>query len=140
MKDSKCAYATLLSTDSYLPGTLALFESIKRTNSKVKNFVVVVNEEIKKETKDRLKEKGYDVILKPKIDIPNFIKSKNKILPYWNNTFDKFNLFDLLNYDKVVYLDSDIYVNKNIDELFDKPNMSAVIAGKVILEMKVGKN
>ena len=79
MKDSKCAYATLLSTDSYLPGTLALFESIKRTYSKVKNFVVVVNEEIKKETKDSLKEKGYEVILKPKIAIPNFIKSKNKI-------------------------------------------------------------
>lgn len=130
MTDFKYAYATVLSTDSYLPGVLALFESIKKTNSKIRDFVVIVNEEIKQETKDRLKEKGYNIIEKPKINVPNRIKSKNKILPHWNNTFDKFNVFDLVDYDKVVYLDSDIYVNKNIDELFDKPHMSAVVAGK----------
>lgn len=130
MEEKKLAYATVLSTDSYLPGTLALFETIKRTNTKIKNFVVVVNENIKQETKDRLIANGYTVIEKPKIIIPDEIKSKNRILPHWNNTFDKFNLFDLVDYDKIVYLDSDIYVNQNIDELFDKPNMSAVAAGK----------
>ena len=130
MQNKKCAYATVLSTDSYLPGTLALFESIKRTKPMINNFVVVVNENIKKETRDRLQEEGYIVIEKPKIEVPQEIKNKNRILPYWNNTFDKFNLFDLTDFDKIVYLDSDIYVRKNIDELFDKPNMSAVIAGK----------
>lgn len=130
MSLKKYAYVTMLSTDSYLPGVLALFQSIKQTNTKIENFAVVVNEDIKKETKDRLEEKGYNVILKPKINIPDTIMSKNKILPYWNNTFDKFNIFDLVEYDKIVYLDSDIYVNKNIDELFDKSNMSAVTAGK----------
>ena len=130
MQNKKCAYATVLSTDSYLPGTLALFESIKRTKPMTNNFVVVVNENIKKETRDRLQEEGYIVIEKPKIEVPQEIKNKNRILPYWNNTFDKFNLFDLTDFDKIVYLDSDIYVRKNIDELFDKPNMSAVIAGK----------
>ena len=130
MQNKKCAYATVLSTDSYLPGTLALFESIKRTKPMINNFVVVVNENIKKETRDRLQEEGYIVIEKPKIEVSQEIKNKNRILPYWNNTFDKFNLFDLTDFDKIVYLDSDIYVRKNIDELFDKPNMSAVIAGK----------
>lgn len=130
MSNNKHAYVTMLSTDSYLPGVLALFESIKQTNSKIENFVVVTNEDIKQETKDRLEEKGYTVISKPKVNVPQSIKNKNKILPYWNNTFDKFNIFDLEEYDKIVYLDSDIYVRDNIDELFDKPNMSAVVAGK----------
>ena len=48
--NKKYAYATVLSTDSYLPGVLALFESIRRTNTKVSDFVVIVNQEIKKET------------------------------------------------------------------------------------------
>ncbi len=66
----------------------------------------------------------------PKVNAPEKIKSRNKIFPNWNNTFDKFNVFDLTDYDKTVYLDSDIYVSENIDELFEKPNMSVVIAGK----------
>ncbi len=48
MADKKYAYTTILSTDSYLPGVLALFESIKRTNTKISDFVVIVNQEIKK--------------------------------------------------------------------------------------------
>lgn len=129
MSNNKHAYVTMLSTDSYLFGVFS-FIWINKTNSKIENFVVVTNEDIKQETKDRLEEKGYTVISKPKVNIPQSIKNKNKILPYCNNTFDKFNIFDLEKYDKIVYLDSDIYVRDNIDELFDKPNMPAVVAGK----------
>lgn len=55
MIDKKYAYVTMLSTDSYLPGVLALFESIKKTNTEINDFVVIVNQEIKKETISRLK-------------------------------------------------------------------------------------
>ena len=66
----------------------------------------------------------------PRVNPPQEIKLKNKLFPHWNNTFDKFNVFSLTDYNKVVYLDSDVYVSENIDELFQKPNMSAVAAGK----------
>lgn len=126
------AFVTVLSTDSYLPGVLALFESLKRTNSKINTFAVVINENIQEDTKKRLQKEGYRVILKESIAIPESIQVKNSMLSTsnWNNSFDKFNLFGLDEFDKIVYLDSDMYVNKNIDELFDKPNMSAVVAGK----------
>lgn len=127
--DRKC-YATILSTDSYLPGVLALFESIRKTNTKITEFVVVVNQDIKKETINRLEKNGIIVKQMSKIKVPQRIKSKNKLFPHWNNTFDKFNIFDLTDYDKVVYVDSDIFVADKIDELFEKPNMSAVVAGK----------
>ena len=55
MIDKKYAYVTMLSTDSYLPRVLALFESIKKTNTEINDFVVIVNQEIKKETISRLK-------------------------------------------------------------------------------------
>lgn len=124
------AYTTILSTDSYLPGVLALFESIKRTNTSISDFVVIINQGIKKETINKLKENGIIVKMIPQIEVPQEIKEKNILFPHWNNTFDKFNIFDLTEYDKVVYLDSDIYVSENIDELFEKQNLSAVVAGK----------
>jgi glycogenin glucosyltransferase len=39
-------------------------------------------------------------------------------------------VFELTEFDKILYLDSDLYINKNIDELFCLPNLSAVISGK----------
>ena len=130
MSNKKYAYATILSTDSYLPGVLALYESIKKTNTKVSDFVVIVNQDVKKETINRLVQNGILVKTMPKVNVPKEIMARNKFVPHWNNTFDKFNIFNLTDYDKVVYLDSDIYVAENIDELFQKINMSAVISGK----------
>lgn len=48
MSNKKNAYTTILSTDSYLPGVLSLFESIRRTNTKISDFVVIINQGIKK--------------------------------------------------------------------------------------------
>lgn len=39
-------------------------------------------------------------------------------------------IFSLTDYDKIVFIDADMILLKNIDFLFDKPHMSAVIAGK----------
>lgn len=130
--EERKSYVTVLSTDSYLTGVIALFELLKRTKPKISTFTVVINENIKPGTKRRLLQEGYKVILKHSITAPESIRAKNSIGPTsnWNYTFDKFNLFELDEFDKIVYLDSDMYVNQNIDELFDKPHMSAVIAGK----------
>ena len=47
-------------------------------------------------------------------------------------TFDKVHLFGLSEFSKLVYVDADMLVLTNMDELFDKPNMSAVPAGRLI--------
>ena len=123
----KYAFVTVLSTNNYYKGVVALFESIKRTNTKYNNFVVVVNEDIFEYIIDDLKRRGYYVIRRNKI-VFNSINYNN--YKYWQNTFDKFHVFDLIEFDKIVYLDSDMIVVKNIDELFDFPHMSAVVAGR----------
>lgn len=121
------AYVTVLSTDNYYKGVIALFESLRQTKPKYDNFVVVVNETISKDIIAKLESYNYTIILKNKIEVP-FIK--NGSYSYWENTFDKLNIFGLVEFDKIIYLDSDMYIAKNIDELFLKPHMSCVIAGK----------
>ena len=121
------AFVTVLSTNNYYKGVVALFESLKRTNTKYNNFVVIVNEDIDEDIINKLNNRGYIVIKKNKISF-DFVK--NDSYTYWHNTFDKFHVFDLVEFDKIVYLDSDMYIARNIDELFDYPHMSAVIAGK----------
>lgn len=46
----------------------------------------------------------------------------------WTNTFSKLKIFDLTDFQKIVFVDSDMLVLKNIDELFQMENMSAVVA------------
>ncbi len=120
------AFVTVLSTNNYYKGVIALFESIRKTNSKCNNFVVVVNETIHNHIISNFIDRGYIVIKKKKLSF-NFVHNTSYV--NWKNTFDKFYIFDLVEYDKIVYLDSDMYVTKNIDELFELPHMSAVIAG-----------
>ena len=92
------AFVTIMSTENYLEGVLALFESLKLTKTKCANFVVVVNETI-----SALKENGCKVEKRNRIIVQNEILKKNnfQITEHWNNTFDKFNIFELTSYKKL---------------------------------------
>ncbi len=125
----KYAYVTVLSTNDYLPGVLVMFESLKRTNPIYKEFVVIVNENISEDNIQILKNKGYKVLLRKQIKVS---LNNNEDMQYWLNTFDKLHIFELTAYDKIIYLDSDMLITKNIDHLFEKPHLSGVIAGKEI--------
>lgn len=123
------AYITLLSTLSYLPGVIVLHDSVKRTHSPYP-FWVAVSSNILQETIDKLKGRGMNVLrLSIPIEIPATFKEESG---HWGNTFDKIHLFGLTEFSKLVYLDSDMIVIKNIDVLFDRPHLSAVAAGQSI--------
>lgn len=124
----RCAYVTLLSTNSYYPGVVVMFESLKQTNPKYNEFVVVVNETISEDIINKLERKGYIVLKRNKIDFSDIVT--NNQFGYWINTFDKLYIFELTQYDKIIYLDSDLYIAKNIDDLFDMPHLSGAISGK----------
>ncbi len=122
------SYITVLSTEDYLEGVLCLVESLRKTGTNYPISVLITNS-IPMKTEQILKNYNLNVIRRNKINIPNSIKSKNDIgtFSHWTNTFDKLLIFELTQFDKLVYLDSDMYVRKNIDELFEKENMSATI-------------
>jgi alpha-N-acetylglucosamine transferase len=48
----------------------------------------------------------------------------------WKNCWTKFQIFNLIEYDKIVFLDADVMVLKNLDHLFKKPHMTAALDGE----------
>ena len=123
------AYITLLSTESYLPGVLALHESLKRTRTPYP-FATAISAHISPDIDMVLAAAGILVRRIPETTaIPKDMVENNG---HWGHTFDKVHLFGLPGFDKLVYVDSDMIVLENMDELFDKPHMSAVAAGRLV--------
>ena len=123
------AYVTLLSTESYLPGVLALHESLRRTATPYP-FATAVSAHIAPEIDFVLQRAGIIVRRIPvSTAIPKDMIENNG---HWGHTFDKVHLFGLAEFEKLVYVDSDMIVLENMDELFEKPHMSAVPAGLLV--------
>ena len=122
------AYFTTLSTENYLPGVIALNRALKNVHSKYPLYALLSNE-ISEEIEEKLNKKGIKTIRREKVDLPQEIidRNRSRAKNRWNYTFDKLNIFELTDFEKIVFIDSDIYVRQNIDCLFDKPHMSAVI-------------
>lgn len=123
----KKAYITVLSSEEYLIGVLCLNQSLKNVKSKYP-LVVLVNDKISEQAKKVLKENNIEMIDAKSFKLPDWIIEKNKTKhANWSNTFDKLSIFELTEFDKLVFLDSDMFVRNNIDELFEKADMSATI-------------
>lgn len=135
MKDVKI-YLTVLSSDEYFNGVLVLYKSLLKTNPKYPFYVAITNN-ISENIQQELKRYKLKIIkLSKTISLPKNIEENNKQNGYeqWNNTLDKLKIFELTQFTKIVYLDSDMMINNNIDELFEKKHMSAVVAGALIPE------
>lgn len=125
-------FLTVCNSDKYLTGVLALNECLKAVDSRYP-LKVLITKDTSLIVKDKLNDFGIQTIdIKKDIKLPDEVIEKNKKFGYshWNGTLDKLRMFDLVQFDKIVYLDSDMFLLQNIDELFDKPHMSAVVAGK----------
>jgi len=126
------AYVTVLSTDNYLDGVIVLNESLRHCKSKYPLYVMV-GSAVTGPVRDTLARAGIRSIDAPPIDIPEEIRQANINSDYhqhWAGVFEKLLVFSLGQFRKLVYLDSDILVVKNIDVLFEKPSMSAVMADR----------
>jgi len=114
------AYITLLSSEDYLDAVLVLNRSLKYSKSNYA-LVVAVTEDIYDKVHDILCEDGCIVEKIERISYSDYITSKYKDHSVLN-TASKINLFSLKNYDKLVYLDADSIVMKNVDDLFNYPD------------------
>lgn len=128
---NKKAYMTLLGSDNYLVGTLALVQSLKSVKSKYP-IIVIVTDNVSNESLQVLKNKHIDFVKIGKVNISNKVIEDNKKQGYsnWSNTFSKLVIFGQTQYEKIVFLDSDMLILKNVDDLFNKDSLSAVVAGK----------
>lgn len=128
MINNKHTYVTLLSSNDFVIGVIMLHLSLKSVSSKYP-LLVLCAESISEESLKLLHK--FDLPYKRLSERIQVDTSKvNTSLGYdhWNRTFDKLYVWTLTEFEKVVYLDSDMQVIRNIDFLFEKPHMSAVIA------------
>ena len=105
------SYVCVLSTDDYLEGVLVLDYNLKQLFTRYP-LLCLINESISDRTKKILE--YFDI----KYKVVKSISYSSSSYERWNYTFDKLNVFSLTEYDKVIYLDSDFLILKDIDNLF----------------------
>jgi glycogenin len=125
-------FVSILTTDDYLDGILVLKHSLAKTKTKYP-FVLLVTPNISPRVLDALSSHQIDYITIQGIANPTSVVDPN--LKRWNFTYSKLNLFGLTQFDKIVYLDADMLILQNIDDLFEQPHMSAVDMGEKLPEL-----
>ncbi len=123
------AYITLLSNNNYLEGVLVLNESLLKVNATY-SLYCMLSKDVDEQTQQRLESAGVKCIKLEKAAINDRDSVNNDYFSYWNFTFDKLLIWGLTQFQKLVYLDSDMIVLKNIDSLFDSESFTAVCAGR----------
>lgn len=122
-------FTTLLSDESYLDGVLVLNRALTAVKSRYPLYCVV-SSNIRDDLEKSLYAEGVKTIrLKKQITTPKSI-SNDYCYAHWNKTFDKLQIWGLTQFEKIVFLDSDLLVIHNVDSLFDRAPFSGVCAGK----------
>ena len=121
------AYVTLLTTDNYIYYIIGLYESWLKTKSKYK-FYCAITDNISKQTLQILDTIGMPYFYIDIEPLQPFIKRSQKLgmVNKYQQASNKLALFGCTQFNKCVYLDSDMLVFHNIDDLFDKPDFSSV--------------
>lgn len=137
-KLSGFAYVTLLSDDSYINGVVVLDQSLKLVGSKYLLYCIVTPN-VSPENIEVLKRLDIQIILREPILCPQqentFEQSGDPSLESrWHKAMTKLSIFELEQFSKIVFIDADIIVKQNIDELFSKPHMSACWDGGLDLD------
>ncbi|KAK4486508.1 hypothetical protein RD792_009191, partial [Penstemon davidsonii] len=119
-KRQREAYATILhSADAYVCGAIAAAQSIRMAGSKT-DLVILVDESISDYHRSGLELAGWKIKTIKRIRNP---KAEKDAYNEWN--YSKFRLWQLTDYDKIIFIDADMLILRNIDFLFKMPEISA---------------
>ena len=127
---SHAAYVLLMfGGDDYLEGILTVNYSLKRVNSKY-DVVCMVTEDVSDAAIQKMKHNNIKVIKVPYLtyDTATFPtqRGRDRYGSWINKSYTKWNILNLTDYDKVLFLDADMLVVKNIDHIFKENTPAAV--------------
>ena len=119
----------------YLPGLMAMWLSLKSTGTQIPLYAMLPHKIVvsKPHVVNSLKKSGIKILdYNYTIQLPQQLIENNIHSEFFrfNHTFDKLLVFELTQFDKIVYIDADMYILHNLDHLFTFPHMSAVAAGR----------
>ena len=119
----KRAYVTMLcGGDGYLPGAKALANSLHATGT-AEPLVAMVTPDVTPAGRTRLAGDGWTVVEVQPIDNP--MAAEHRLFDRFGGVFTKLNAWNLTDYDKLVYVDADTLVLRNVDELFERRDFAA---------------
>ncbi|XP_066455337.1 glycogenin-1 [Eleutherodactylus coqui] len=117
------AFVTLATNDSYAKGALVLGSSLRKNTSK--KLVMLITPQVS-DSMRKVLNKVYDVVRL--VDVLDSEDSAHLALmerPELGVTLTKLHCWTLTEYTKCVFMDADILVLENIDDLFEREELSA---------------
>ncbi|XP_047307132.1 putative UDP-glucuronate:xylan alpha-glucuronosyltransferase 3 [Impatiens glandulifera] len=114
------AYATILhSAHVYVCGAIVAAQSIRMAGS-TRDLVILVDDTISSYHREGLEAAGWKIRTIERIRNP---KAERDAYNEWN--YSKFRLWQLTDYDKIIFIDADLLIQRNMDFLFQMPEISA---------------
>ena len=119
----KTAYVTTLCNgEGYLPGVEALGKSLEAHGTTVLR-IVLVTADVTSEARERLSRQGWQLRDVEPLENPN--PDTVHLFERFRNVYTKLRAWELIDLDKIVLLDADVITLQNIDDLFERPCLSA---------------
>ncbi|RUP48306.1 glycosyl transferase family 64 domain-containing protein [Jimgerdemannia flammicorona] len=124
-KDVRQAYASFLCDQEMISAAMVLVHSIKLKDT-TRDIVLLVLPYVSEDSRQELITLGAKIVEIEEVPFPFNATQANKGINK-SCRYSKLHLWELTDYDKIIYLDADTMVVEKIDELFDFPEFSAVM-------------
>ncbi|XP_008306237.1 glycogenin-1b isoform X1 [Cynoglossus semilaevis] len=118
------AFVTLATNDSYARGAMVLGKSLRNHNTS-KKLVALIGPQVSEPSKSVLERIFDEVKVVDVLDSGDTAHLAMMKRPDLGVTFTKLHCWTLTDYSKCVFMDADTLVLSNIDELFDREELSA---------------
>nr|XP_020478935.1 glycogenin-2-like [Monopterus albus] len=118
------AFVTMATTDSYCMGATVVARSLQR-HGMTRNIVVMVTPNVSQQSRLALESVFDEVIVVNVMDSEDHLHLSLLGRPELGITFTKIHCWTLTQYSKCVFLDADTLVLCNVDELFERDELSA---------------
>ncbi|KAK0153611.1 Glycogenin-2 [Merluccius polli] len=118
------AFVTLATTDGYCMGATVVAQSLRRHGTS-RRIVVMISPGVSDESRCALQQVFDEVVRVDVLDSGDRAGLARLGRPELGVTFTKLHAWTLMRYRKCVFLDADTLVLQNVDELFDREELSA---------------
>jgi alpha-N-acetylglucosamine transferase len=119
----RAAWATLVTGEKYLPGVAVFAESLLRGssnhNGSLYPLITMVTSDVKEEAIQALRSLGCLIRPVKRLHPGHSKGDKNMAFAHFGDVWTKLRCFEMIEYDRIIMVDSDMLVLKNMDELFD---------------------
>tara|TARA_B100000780_G_scaffold125182_1_gene87820 strand:- start:240 stop:1466 length:1227 start_codon:yes stop_codon:yes gene_type:complete len=129
--NSNNIYCTLITSDDFLPGLQVMLHSLVKTKP-IHNMLILLTPEVNETSRNKILSMNISSELNAHfqiniLEVPAIPNPNSKVhVPGWVNAgYTKLHIFNLVQYHKVVYIDADTLVLRNIATLFDHPGLAA---------------